>query len=672
MGVLTLGKNFYIKLALTNLFRDKKMYIPYVIANTTIVSVYFMVVTIIYSKGLADVPSGDSLQMMFRVGMVVMSIFTVIFMLYINSFLIKRRKKEFGLYGILGLEKRHVARVIIWENLILNVFSILLGMVIGLVFGKLIFLLIFYALKVTANSRFLVPYQAFTYTSVMFMGIFIVTTIFNLLHVSLANPIDLLKGGQIGEKKVRFIIPLTLIGSAGLGWAYYTALTVTRAIAALNLFMVAVIVVIFSTYILFTSGSIFLLRILKKNKKIYYKANNFISISSMFHRMKQNAAGLATICILSTMVLVTVSTCTSLYIGMEEILGITNPNDMEINMTGDATKEQILAVDNKINELSEKYEITFEDKYSYYTFSDILLLKDGILSSGDFDSTDPSMSTMMEMEEYLWDIKYITIDDYNKVCGGNESLSTNEVIILGSKELSQVKELKLDTDKYIVKSIELNTKFTKGKNGEIPKQIYMVFSNLEEATKYNNLMNPDRVEVNYKRITILNLDGSNDELNKFSHEVLEKGYLENVYNITSLSDDREFGYGLYGGLLFLGTFFTILFLAATVLIIYFKQVSEGYDDKDRFVILQKVGMDDIEVKKTINKQILIVFFLPLLAALLHLWVARHMIIKLLEVFYLYNVSLTTICMAVTSLVFIVAYIIVFRLTARTYYKIVKW
>lgn len=672
MGVLTLGKNFYIKLALTNLFRDKRMYVPYVIANTTIVSVYFMVVTIIYSKGLADVPSGGSLQQMFHVGMVVMSIFTVIFMLYINSFLIKRRKKEFGLYSILGLEKRHVGRVIILENLILNVFSIFLGMLIGLVFGKLIFLLIFYSLKVTANSRFLVPFQAFTYTSAMFMGIFIVTTIFNLLHVSLANPIDLLKGGQIGEKKVRFIIPMTLIGAAGIGWSYYTALTVTHALAALNLFMIAVIVVIFSTYILFTSGSIFLLRILKKNKKIYYKANNFISISSMFHRMKQNAAGLATICILSTMVLVTVSTCTSLYIGMEEILGIMNPNDMEINMTGNATKDQIMIVDNILDELSEKYEITFEDKFSYYTFGERIFLKDGLISSIDFEPKDTSVNTLIENEEYIWDVTYITIDDYNTACGENVTLDTGEVLILGGNELSHTKELKLDIGNYTVKSIELNTKFTKGKNGETPKQMFIVFSNLEEATNFNKLMYPDTIEVNYKRITTLNLDGSYEAINGFTHEMLEKGDLEHVYRINSFSFDKELGYGIYGGLLFLGTFFTILFLAATVLIIYFKQVSEGYDDKDRFIILQKVGMDDREVKKTINKQILIVFFLPLLAALLHLWVARHIIIKLLELFYLYNVSLTTICMAVTSLVFIVAYIIVFRLTARTYYKIVKW
>lgn len=665
-----MGKSFFFRMALTNIKRDKKMYIPFGIASTAFVSIYFMVITIMYSKGIADVPAGRNLQDLFAIGMVIMNIITVIFMLYINSFLIKRRKKEFGLYGILGLEKRHVGKVILWENFIVSASAVAIGILSGCIFGKLIFLIIFYTLKVSAHSRFMLPAEAFFYTVILFSGIFLITSLFNLLQVRLANPIDLLEGEHMGEKKARFIVAKTLIGAVLLGWAYYSALTVNNAMSALNQFMLAVIAVIAASFLLFEAGSLFFLTILKGRKKIFYKANNFIAISGLFHRMKQNAAGLASICILSTMVLVTVSTCVALYLGQEDMIKRMNPNDMEIQMTEEVTAEQEGQLNKLIASGVKKNNITVTDRYSYDFFSDTLILKDGILLA--VNAEELGDQSAAEFMEQMRDVNFITLDDYNKICSRNETLSRNEILMLTGHDATKDSLKASVAGPYKIKAVVPDTKFMKGKNSEIDSGLYFVTANKEEGVKLLGLLDPSK-QIRFYRINILNLDGNKDNLNLFSKEIKEKSLkIKNVNHFDSIFTNREEGYGIYGGLLFLGIFFTILFLVATVLIIYFKQISEGYDDKDRFIILQKVGMDDREVKKTINKQILIVFFLPLAGALLHVTMARHMIMKLLQAFQLYNTALTAWCITVTCLVFILAYVFVYRITARTYYKIVKW
>jgi putative ABC transport system permease protein len=670
MEVLTLGKNFFFQMALNNIKRDKRMYLPFGIASTAFVSIYFMVITIMKSKGIADIPAGRNLQDLFRIGMVIMNVMTIIFMLYINSFLIKRRKKEFGLYGILGLEKRHVGNVILWENFIVSMVSMVLGILCGIIFGKLIFLIIFYTLKVSVHSRFLLPPEAFAYTVILFLGIFIVTSLFNLLQVSLANPIDLLKGDHMGEKKVRFILAKTFLGTALLGWAYYSASTVNSVLTALIQFMLAVLAVIAATFLLFEAGSLFILTVLKSRKKIFYKANNFIAISGLFHRMKQNAAGLASICILATMVLVTVSTSTALYLGQEDILKHLNPNDMEIKMNGEITSDQEKQLKELITGLAEKNKATISKEFGYDYINTSLLLKGGTflpVKSQEINSGTP------EIMEYMRDIYVITLKEYNEICGREETLQKNEILVLTGHEIKKEHINSVIAGEYKVKALVPDTELIAGKNGEVDSTYFFVTADKEDGIKLLGLIDPDRKQYKSNRNKTLNLDGNKSNLTVFAKELRVKSLkIKNVIHFNSIYTAREEGYGLYGGLLFLGIFFTILFLVATVLIIYFKQVSEGYDDKERFLILQKVGMDDLEVKRTINKQILIVFFLPLFGALLHVTMARHMIMKLLQAFYLFNNNLTTLCMAVTCLIFILAYIFVYGITAKTYYKIVKW
>lgn len=662
-----MARGFFLKLALTNLRRNRKLTFPYFIASSIMVGVYFMVMMILYSRSIGNLDYGKTIQQMFGMGQVIMTILIGIFMLYINSFLLKGRKKEFGLYGILGLEKRHVGRVIFWENLILSSASLLVGILAGSVFSKLVFLLLLFAFRVVAaGTTFLLPWQAFAFTGAIFAGIFILTTVINLLHISLANPVDLLRGKQKGEKKARFVIPQTLFGLTILAWAYYIALRVDNPLAAMNKFFLAVVLVIAATYILFRSGSVFLLKILRNNKRLYYKPNNFVAISSMFHRMKQNAAGLASICILSTMVLVTVASSASLFIGQENILADLFSYDVEIIMNQEVTPEQLSDLNHLIASLEKEHNLVVQEKHSYTFGKTFKMLKNG--EFGTLDSTTDFRQYQTNMN-YLVDLTIMPLTDYNKYSQDQETLSDNEILVLrnGKSRLSDV--FQVGENQYRVKARIDDSIFSRG------KEVYggSPFIVVRDEDAMAQMLSDFDEESPIKKTTAFNLQGSNEKGLKFAQELRQRiGEIGNVLEVSDIFTYRVDGYGIYGGLVFLGAFFTILFLSATILIIYFKQISEGYDDQERFAILQKVGMDDQEVKCTITKQILIVFFLPLAGAFLHILAASPMIMKMLQVFSLFNTTLTAACIAATCLIFALVYVLVFRLTAKTYYGIVKW
>lgn len=660
-----MAKGFFFKLAVSNLRRNRRMLAPYFVAATVMVSIYFMAIMIMYSRSIGNLDYGRTIQEMFRFGTVVMTVLIVAFMLYINSFLIKGRKKEFGLYAILGLEKRHVGLVILWENLILSFSSLLLGIAAGAVFGRLVFMLLLYAFRVmAAGTTFTLPWQAFAWTAAVFTGSFILTSLFNLLHVTLANPIDLLAGGQKGEKKLRFILPKTFIGLALLAWAYYSALTVSNPLAALNKFFLAVLLVIAATYILFTTGSLFLLNLLRRNKNLYYRPNNFVAISGMFHRMRQNAAGLATICILSTMVLVTVAGSGSLFIGRESILAFRHPYDVSISLKQDAGAEELAGLNALIAGLEAEHGVKTQDRYDYTLGRTEQTLKNGELNLPDYEN-------YQESADYLIELNIIALADYNAAGREQETLKGNEVIILSSKDPGLPALFSAGSDQYTVRKRIPDSVFSKGRDsfGALYPSIFVVVADENTAASLLAALNP---EAALEKAVVFNVSGAEADSLEFAG-ALRRGALEiGVIRFSDIFTDRVEGYGIFGGLMFLGAFFAVLFLTATILIIYFKQISEGYDDQGRFEILQKVGMDDREVRRTINKQILIVFFLPLAAAFLHVLVASPMIIKLLQVFNLFNVPLTALCTAVTCLVFAIVYVMVYRLTARTYYAIVKW
>jgi putative ABC transport system permease protein len=570
-----LAKAFYLKLAWNNIRRNRRTFYPYILTTAIISGVFMLIGGLMFSNGLNNLPAGDTAAAIFGFGLFVFAIFAFFFMVYINNFIVGRRKKEFGLYGILGLERRHVGRVLVWENLITLGIGVLLGAVIALVFGRLLFLILLKMIHAVAGSVFSIAPVAYIATLALFFAVFVVTSLLNLRQVRLTSPIQLMNSEKRGEKDSKLMIPLTVIGVLCLLAAYYYAWSIIMPGVALGVFFLLAILVIIATNILFTSGSIVTLKALRANKKLYYKPRNFIAIGGMFQRMRQNAKSLATICILSTMLIVTVSGTLSLYLGQEAMLTGMYPYDVTIEVSADKGEQAIRDFDNAIVALGRDYDVTVSADKSKLIYE---LPEDQEFERNNFMDKN---AVWMDMPNLIW------FDDL----------------------------MRFDVDGTEENCLE----FVEGLKG-----------------LYHSTFGDDTVST------------------------------RDVFSA------RQNGYGLYGGLLFLGIFFGILFLAVTVLIIYFKQISEGYEDKAQFSILQKVGMDDAQVKATINRQVLWVFFVPLGMTILHMVFASKIMARMLQTFMLYDWGLVLCCIGGVCVVFALLYLIVYRLTARVYYRIVKW
>lgn len=568
-------KFFYFRLALSNVRRSKITYLPYLVATAVMSGVFLLIAGLLFSKGMTNTPSGDTAKALFAFGLVVYAIFTFGFMLYINNFLIKRRKKEFGLYGILGLDKRHVGRVLVWENTFVVGGGLICGTAIALVFGRLLFLILMKLIHAVPGSSFSIPLIAYALMIGLFFLIFLVTSVANIIRVHTASPISLLSSEKSGEKDKKGLIPLALIGAVLLIGSYYFAWTTEVPGLALGIFFPLAIAVIIATYLLFLCGSIVVLRLLRMKKSLYYQADHFVTISGMFHRMRQNARGLATICILSTMLVVTVSGTLSLYLGREQMTRAMYPFTVQVFVKDDATTEEIVSYDATLQQIAAENHVTL--------------------------SADKSklVTTLPEGEEYR-------------------------------------------RNNFVWKDSEFV---------EVPTLIFYDGSFRFDAS------------------------GTDEDCLAFIQAVRDhysESFDQNPNLIVSdFFTAREQGYGFYGGLLFLGAFFAVLFLAVAVLILYFKQVTEGYEDKERFAILQKVGMDDDQVKKTINSQVLWVFFLPLAATTLHMLFASKIMAQMLRTFMLYDWGMVLACIGGTLLAFTLLYFVIYRVTARTYYRIVR-
>lgn len=572
----TLRKFFYFRLALGNVKRNRLTYLPYLVATAVMSGVFLLIAGLMFSDSLTNTPSGKNATMLFGFGLAVYALFTFLFMIYINNFLIKRRKKEFGLYGILGLDKRNVGRVLLWENLFVMGGGIACGVVIALVFGRLLFLALVKLIHAAPGSSFSLAPVAYLLMLGLFFIIFAVTSVANLVRIHMANPIALLSSEKRGEKDKKGLVPLAVFGLALLGAAYYFAWTVDIPGLALGVFFPLAILVIIATYLLFLCGSIVVLRLLRLKKSFYYKPEHFVTVSGMFHRMRQNARGLATICILSTMLVVTVSGTLSLYLGREEMTRAQYPFDAQVYVPDGASAEQIAAYDAALQSLAAENNVTLSADRSKLV-------------------TELPESDEYRRNNFVWPDSVFTVVPTLIFFDGSFRFD-----ISGTEE-SCISFIQAVRDHYA-----------------------------ESFSKTPNLI------------------------------------------VSDFYTAREEGYGFYGGLLFLGAFFAVLFLAVAVLILYFKQVTEGYEDKERFSILQQVGMDDRQVKHTINRQVLWVFFLPLAATALHMVFASRIMARMLRTFMLYDWNLVLCCIGGTLFVFACLYFGVYRLTSRTYYRIVKW
>lgn len=637
----------YEKLAVTNLKNNRKTYVPYIFTGVLTVMMFYIIDALSRGKGITQ----DTLKICLQYATGVIVVFAVIFLFYTNSFLIKRRKKEIGVYNILGMGKRHIARMMAVETILTAGISILGGLVFGIIFGKLMYLLLLKILHNSVDMQFSVNGTAIVQTVILFAGIFLLTYLYNILQIQLVNPVGLLHGGNQGEKEPKSRWLLVIVGVAALGNGYWSALTTEAPLEALLKFFVAVVCVIIGTYALFIAGSIVVLKILRKNKAYYYNPKHFTSVSGMIYRMKQNGAGLANICVLSTMVLVMVSTTVSLYAGMEDILDSRFPRDVSIVCNeADTNKEETLQ--RLIKEQCEKAGVKITDRVRYRYGSMNAVLKGNNLE---------------KVEQYYPDnhfyyVEMITQEEYNRIEKKNVSLKEQEILTYTTNGKCGKKQINIAGQNYQVKK-ELSEMTSQPKStAEMYNTLYIVFANAEQIERIEPFSYADK----------FNLKGD-DGKQKEALEQIQNEFYEKIPDGTMESRmlSRSSFYELYGGLFFIGIYLGSMFIMATVLIIYYKQISEGYDDRERYQIMQKVGMSKKEVKRSIRSQVLSVFFLPLVVAVIHVAVAFKVMTKILGVLNLTNVSLFAVCTIITIAVFAVFYIIVYSITAKEYYRIVN-
>ena len=643
-----MNKFLYPKLAWMNIKKNKQTYMPYILTCIGTMMMFYVMHAISLNDGLLNMPNSMSLQSILSMGVVVILIFSVIFLLYTNSFLIKRRKKELGLFNVLGMEKKHITWVLFFETLFTSLISLAFGLFGGIILNKLMFVLLLRLLKFDIPLGFELDMASIEFTAQCFSLIFILTLICNLVQIWMSKPIELLKGGQVGEKEPKTKWISAIIGVLSLGIGYGIALSVETPLAAIPLFLVAVIFVMIGTYELFTAGSIVVLKLLRKNKKIYYKKHNFIAISGMMYRMKQNAKGLANICILSTAVVVMLSTTVSLYVGMEESLHTQYPQDVFLR-GNDVNDEKINRINQILDDKVNEYQINLKDEFHYKSKSMMATLKDGNYALGQNLSSDS------------YSFGFISIDDFNRLEQTDIQLSVDEVLIFSISGTYGKDSIMINNQVYQIKQEFDEVSFQpKQENSLFP--VYLLIVNDiqifgEEDVYYSvgfNVDNTDEVSVEF-------VDSLNTEFRLNSIDAYVSG---------AASSRADFLMS-YGGLFFLGIFLGTLFLMATVLIIYYKQVSEGYDDKERFEIMQRVGMSKQEIRKTIRVQILMVFFLPLVFMMIHTAFAFPIITKLLALFGLMNTQLFLAATIGTIVIFASIYALIFNLTAKTYYKIVE-
>lgn len=678
-----MSRFFYFKLAITNIKKNAKTYVPYMITSILTISMFYIICSLGNNPNITKACGTDSMKYVLFLGTWVCGIFAVIFLFYTNSFLMKRRKKEFGLYNILGMEKKHISMVVLCETLIMSIISLVLGLVVGILFDKLMLLVILSMFTVEIPLGFHISPESFPATLTLFTGIFVLIFLNSIRQIHLAKPIELLQGSTVGEKEPKAKWLIALIGAICLGSGYYISLTTTNPISALNMFFffIAVILVIIGTYLLFTAGSIVLLKALRKNKNYYYKTKNFISISGMIYRMKQNAVGLANICVLSTMVLVMISSTFSLWNGMNDVLNNFYPREFIFTPTFtpfEYSEESASDLKAWVNDTLDECNVKPKDitEYSYLNFA-VVQDKDTFI----MDRDNPAYSNMVNEIRNLF---FITLDDYNKMANSNETLEADEVLVYSNRDQYSYKEMKLSNKTLKIKETLKDFPNNNIMASNVASSHFIVVKDKSVINDLNKIQNEkygdmaSSIQYYYAFNVDANIEKIIDINNKFENKIKEMGtYGENTnkYVYEGRFDCRETEkndfIGMYGGLYFIGVFLGVLFIIATILIMYYKQISEGYDDKGRFEIMQKVGISHEEIKKSIHSQVLTVFFLPLIVAGIHVAFAFPFITRLLAILNLTNVKLFAMATVGGFLIFSVFYAVVYRITARSYYKIVS-
>lgn len=671
-----MGK-LYFKLAKTNLSNNKPFYIPYIISSIITVAMLYMMSFLSDNKGLNKIMGADSLAIIFRLGVGIIVIFSYIFLFYTNSFIIKRRKKEIGVYNILGMEKRHLSKVLFVETIYFAIISLVCGIIVGIAFSKFILMVLYGIIGIHKTVEFFVNIHGIILCVVSFGILFLLTFLYNFMQIKLANPIELLRGTSVGEREPKTKILMTIIGVVCLAIAYYIAITTENPLNVLTLFFVAVLLVIIGTFALFTAGSIALLKLLRNNKKFYYNKRHFMAVSGMLYRMKQNAAGLASICILSTMVLVVISTTVSMYVGIQDELMARYPNDVCVTVDYNSVIDKSSEIEKAIFDEIDSAEVKNKKAFSYLSVF--------VGQKGDNFTTDKEHLSFQN--SYLFYIlskdDFIKRDNSFKDKIGN--ISKGEAVVVLNKKYDK-KDIKIfgknykvnksfehmeDNDLYMISTLN-GLGYIILDNDESVQELYDMQEKMlgKGANYYTNKIRFDFKSGNKKQKAAAYKKIDNVVKKYFKENKNDKKEISS-YWVESRQENEQNFYLLYGGLFFLGIFLGTMFLMVTVMIIFYKQITEGYDDRERYQILEKVGMSSREVKDTIKSQIRIVFVLPIFAAAVHVTAAFPMVNRILKMLNLNNEKLFAGCLAATIIVFAVIYYLVFKVTSRAYYKIVK-
>ncbi len=671
-----MGK-LYFKLAKTNLSNNKPFYIPYIISSIITVAMLYMMSFLSDNKGLNKIMGADSLAIIFRLGVGIIVIFSYIFLFYTNSFIIKRRKKEIGVYNILGMEKRHLSKVLFVETIYSAIISLVCGIIVGIAFSKFILMVLYGIIGIHKTVEFFVNIHGIILCVVSFGILFLLTFLYNFMQIKLANPIELLRGTNVGEREPKTKIFMTIVGVVCLAIAYYIAITTENPLNVLTLFFVAVLLVIIGTFALFTAGSIALLKLLRNNKKFYYNKRHFMAVSGMLYRMKQNAAGLASICILSTMVLVVISTTVSMYVGIQDELMARYPNDVCVTVDYNSVIDKSSEIEKAIFDEIDSAEVKNKKAFSYLSVF--------VGQKGDNFTTDKEH--LSYQNSYLFYIlskdDFIKRDNSFKDKIGN--ISKGEAVVVLNKKYDK-KDIKIfgknykvnksfehmeDNDLYMISTLN-GLGYIILDNDESVQELYDMQEKMlgKGANYYTNKIRFDFKSGNKKQKAAAYKKIDNAVKKYFKENKNDKKEISS-YWVESRQENEQNFYLLYGGLFFLGIFLGTMFLIVTVMIIFYKQITEGYDDRERYQILEKVGMSSREVKDTIKSQIRIVFVLPIFAAAVHVTAAFPMVNRILKMLNLNNEKLFAGCLAATIIVFAVIYYLVFKVTSRAYYKIVK-
>lgn len=670
-------KGIFSKLAVQNIRSNKSTYIPYMITCIFCIAMIYMM------EFLRDCPTLDQavrhaaeVRMILSTGEVVVVIFCVIFLIYSNSFLMKRRQKEIGLYNILGLERNHIGIVLLLETIFTTILSLTGGIAIGILASKLSLLLLLRLLHIPAVLGFYISTKGIITCLLMFGAIFLLILLLNLRRIHLSRPVELLRGNNTGEREPKAKWLMALLGFICLGIGYYLAITTESPIKAITIFLLAVILVMAGTYLLFTAGSIVILKFLRRRKSFYYKTGNFISISGMLYRMKQNAVGLASICILSTGVLLMISMTVSIYFGMNDIMVNRYPYDTDISITGVGEEECQTAIETFEKAISDnKIPVGKKAEEIYLTII-------SRIDHGQIQIAEPG--TLTESGSVLT-LSLLRQSEYKKLTGTDPVLQDGEILAWASKMTEKSDSLTVNDSVFTVKKWLDDSPLTCGYDIVYGNAVFVVtdsdfekFDEMRTEMYKNTSATPAGQD-----LTVhlgLNITGSDETKIAYATPVLDaikalqdNGQLSDNSWITSGIRAQEYDsyYADNGSLLFIGIFLGSLFLLGTAMIIYYKQISEGYEDQNRFEIMQKVGLSHREVKSSIRRQILMVFFLPLLMAMLHISMAFPLIRRMLLLFGMTNTKLFIGCTAGTVLIFALVYGLIYLMTAKSYYHIVE-